>query len=66
MNSYKETLTREQKGIPIPKNLSSPSSYKTDYSLNNTFFDPCKSSPPNDFMIKLANRLKTYSIEGIK
>jgi hypothetical protein len=60
MNSYKVNTTQEKsKIIPILKNLS-PSS-KKEYSLNHSFFDPCKSSPPNDFMLKLEKRLQCYN-----
>lgn len=30
------------------------------YSLKQNFFDPSKSSPPNDFMQKLESRLSVY------
>jgi len=38
--------------IPIP--------VKNQYSLKQNFFDPTKSSPPNQFMIKLHNRIIKY------
>jgi hypothetical protein len=50
--------------IPIKQNLSttpSSSSPKGTYNLNKGFFDPSKSSPPNDFMIKLHMRMNTYA-----
>jgi len=31
-----------------------------EYSLNQNFFDPTKSSPPNDFMMKLKLRMSHY------
>ena len=34
---------------------------KAEYSLKKSFFDPSKSSPPNDFMIKLQMRLSKYN-----
>ena len=34
---------------------------KAEYSLKQSFFDPSKSSPPNDFMIKLQIRLSKYN-----
>lgn len=40
------------------KKLNSPSN--EEYSLNQGFFDPSKSSPPNEFMIKLHMRLNRY------
>ena len=33
---------------------------KGEYSLKRNFFDPSKSSPPNDFMIKLHMRFNKY------
>jgi len=50
--------------IDIKKNTStniknlSPTS---EYSLTQNFFDPSKSSPPNDFMIKLHTRFSIYN-----
>jgi hypothetical protein len=60
MNSHKQ---ERSKIIPIPK--SSPTNkkveyYSNEYSLNNSFFDPSKSSPPNEFMLKLHLRMKHY------
>ena len=55
------------KKIIIPKNIESnpPSpSNKIDYSLHNHFFDPSKSSPPNDFLLKLEKRLQCYHSLG--
>jgi hypothetical protein len=36
---------------------------KSNYTLNlnQTFFDPTKSSPPNEFMIKLYIRMNTHT-----
>jgi hypothetical protein len=50
--------------IPIKENsftsmkVESP---KGEYSLKQSFFDPSKSSPPNDFLIKLQMRLSKYN-----
>ena len=33
---------------------------ENEYSLNNSFFDPSKSSPPNDFLLKLKLRMNQY------
>jgi len=33
---------------------------KGEYSLKQNFFDPSKSSPPNDFMVKLQKRMSVY------
>ena len=49
--------------IPIKKNLSTPenvNSPKSEYSRKQNFFDPSKSSPPNDFMLKLHMRISNY------
>ena len=64
MNSYKREFIHERsKIIPIPQN--SPTNKKVDfsineYSLNKSFFDPSKSSPPNEFMLKLQLRMNHY------
>ncbi len=52
--------------IPINKNLSTSmkdTSPKGEYSLKQNFFDPSKSSPPNDFMIKLRMRMSFYQTD---
>jgi len=61
MNNNKQ---ERSKNIPIPK--SSPTNQKVEffsneYSLNNSFFDPSKSSPPNEFLLKLQLRMKRYN-----
>jgi len=50
--------------IPIKQNFTNDmklNSPKAEYSLKQTFFDPSKSSPPNDFLIKLQMRMNMYS-----
>lgn len=50
--------------IPIKQNLSTSTkatSPTSEYSLKQTFFDPSKSSPPNEFMIKLHMRMNMYN-----
>ena len=51
--------------IPIKRNVSTDiklnGSPKAEYSLKQTFFDPSKSSPPNEFMIKLHMRMNIYN-----
>jgi len=32
----------------------------TEYSLKQNLIDPTKSSPPNEFMLKLRLRMRTY------
>ena len=34
---------------------------KSEYSLKQSFFDPTKSSPPNNFLIKLQMRISKYN-----
>jgi hypothetical protein len=34
---------------------------KGEYSLKQNFFDPSKSSPPNEFMLKLYMRMSDYN-----
>jgi hypothetical protein len=64
MNSYKREFIHERsKIIPIPQ--KSPTNKKVEfsineYSLNKSFFDPSKSSPPNEFMLKLQLRMNHY------
>ena len=57
-------INEKTKIIPISKNLSTPmkeSNFKREYSLKENFFDPSKSSPPNEFMIKLHMRMNIYN-----
>jgi hypothetical protein len=52
--------------IPIKQNLTSSmkiNSPKGEYSLKQNFFDPSKSSPPNEFMIKLHMRMNKYYMD---
>ena len=37
-----------------------------EYSLNNNYFDPSNQSPPNDFIIKLRQRITNYNFSVIK
>ena len=65
MNSCKPHVIHERsKIIPIPQN--SPTNKKAgfslnEYSLKQNFFDPSKSSPPNEFMLKLQLRISLYN-----
>jgi len=59
-------IDERTKWVPIQKSLSTSSSTtnKTlieDYSLKQNFFDPTKSSPPNEFMIKLHMRINNMT-----
>ena len=52
--------------IPIKQNLATSmniNSPKGEYSLKENFFDPSKSSPPNEFMIKLHMRMNKYYMD---
>ena len=55
-------LIHERDNI-IPSSPSSPTNKKVEkeYSLKENFFDPSKSSPPNEFMKKLHLRMKIYN-----
>ena len=57
--------------IPTSKNLSTSmkefrNNTQGEYSLKQNFFDPSKSSPPNEFMIKLYMRMSQYTPLHIK
>jgi len=57
-------INEKTKIIPITKNLSTSmkgTNFKREYSLKENFFDPSKSSPPNEFMIKLHMRMNIYN-----
>jgi hypothetical protein len=64
MISTSQHIIRERSEIiPIKQNLSTTmkvDSPKGEYSLKQNFFDPSKSSPPNEFMIKLHMRMNRY------
>ena len=47
----------------IPISPSSPTNkyLVNEYSLKENFFDPSKSSPPNEFMKKLQQRMNIYN-----
>ena len=49
--------------IPINQKLtiSNKTNTTNEYNLNQNFFDPSKSSPPNEFMIKLRMRMTIYN-----
>jgi hypothetical protein len=70
MHSYTNFIHKKNRVIPINKNFIgqtktnlSPSS---EYSLTQNFFDPSKSSPPNDFMIKLQMRMNRFTESNYK
>ncbi len=65
MNSCKPRIIHERSiSIPIPH--ISPTNNNIDfnlneYSLTQNIFDPSKSSPPNDFLLKLQLRMSLYN-----
>lgn len=64
MNSCKPRTNERSEIIPIPQ--ISPTNKKegfsvNEYSLKQNFFDPSKSSPPNEFMLKLKQRMTHYT-----
>ena len=65
MYSNPQVINERSKTIPIKKNLSTSmkdfSNIQSEYSLKQNVFDPTKSSPPNDFMLKLQIRMKSYN-----
>lgn len=61
MNHYKQTIIYERSNIiPIPQISPTNKKQENEYSLKQNFFDPSKSSPPNDFMLKLQLRMSLY------
>ena len=55
-----------ERGILPPTSQISPTSRRagnsfSEYSLKQNVFDPSKSSPPNDFMLKLQLRMSIYN-----
>jgi len=66
MNICKPRIIHERSNI-IPIYPQSPTYKKenndieTQYSLMQNIFDPSKSSPPNEFMLKLQLRMSLYN-----
>lgn len=50
----------EKRIIIIKKESFNEKEQEKEYDLKQNFFDPSKSSPPNDFMIKLQMRMCYY------
>lgn len=60
-------IHKKSLNIPIKQKLSTQmkiNSPKGEYGLKQNFFDPSKSSPPNEFMIKLHMRINRYHIDN--
>jgi hypothetical protein len=62
MLSRKLSIIHERDNL-VPISQISPTSIKTikEYSLKQNVFDPSKSSPPNDFILKLQLRMAIYN-----
>ena len=52
---YSNKNVIKSKSIPIPQTTTQ------EYGLKQNLFDPTKSSPPNEFMLKLRMRVSLYS-----
>ncbi len=68
---YSKTKQTCQKTTIIPmveesNNIKNHYDKNNQYSLKNNLFDPTKSSPPNDFMIKLYNRVSIYETYSLQ
>jgi hypothetical protein len=59
-HSGKNVIHERSSNILIPSSPTNKTEYN-EYSLKQNFFDPSKSSPPNEFLIKLQQRMDTYS-----
>ena len=68
MSNYKYrigTIYERSNIIPISSPPTSPNNkLEKEYSLKEHFFDPSKSSPPNEFMKKLQFRINNYKTGG--
>lgn len=66
MLSNSRVIDERSINIPTSKNLATSmkefrNNNEGEYSLKQNFFDPSKSSPPNEFMIKLYMRMSHYT-----
>lgn len=59
LSTITQVINKKTKIIPIINNLSNTNI--NEYGLKQNFFDPSKSSPPNEFMIKLKKRISIYN-----
>jgi len=67
LTTSQHVIRERSESIPIKQNLTTTmkiNSPKGEYSLKQNFFDPSKSSPPNDFMIKLHMRMNKYYVDN--
>lgn len=61
MYSIPHVIHERSTSIPIKKTPTTVMKEDhNEYGLKNNFFDPSKSSPPNEFTLKLKNRMKTF------
>jgi len=61
MISKKQIIYEKTPIIQIKQNSTdSLETPKGEYSLKQSFFDPSKSSPPNEFMLKLHMRMSRF------
>ena len=60
MYSITHVIHEKSTSIPIKNPPTAIKEDQNEYGLKNNFFDPSKSSPPNEFMLKLRNRVKTF------
>lgn len=61
MLPQRTVIQRQSNPIQINNDAISKKT-KHEYHLNHNFFDPSKSSPPNEFMVKLNERMLKYTI----
>lgn len=69
MLTYSRIIHERINKMPISNNLSTKMKEQDtlgEYSLNQNFFNPSKSSPPNEFMLKLKLRMSHYNLLDIK
>ena len=64
MHKNSPSINERKKNVTFVKSVST-SFLKSagEYSLKQSFFDPTKNSPPNEFMIKLYMRDDLYNIK---
>ena len=67
LTTTKHVIHDRSEPIIIKQNLASvvkTHSLNNEYSLTHNIFDPTKSSPPNNFMIKLHMRMNKYYFDN--
>jgi hypothetical protein len=64
MHKNSPSINERKKNVTFVKSVSTSFLKATgEYSLKQSFFDPTKNSPPNEFMIKLYMRDDLYNIK---